>query len=138
MLKTSYENTSGSSSRLKDQPAGERPRERLVERGAQALSAAELVAILVRSGLRGLNALDIGKQLVPQVRKKRPRNFFTVQTVIAPSLAKFRKAIPTIVAREKTNLGNVSSPTSAKKSWTWKFPPSLNRIRFARIGLTKC
>ena len=52
------------SSRLKDQPIGERPRERLIECGAKALSPAELVAILVRTGLRGVNALDIGKQLV--------------------------------------------------------------------------
>jgi DNA repair protein RadC len=57
-------NESTGGSRLKDQPAGERPRERLIECGAQALSSAELVAILVRTGLRGTNALDIGKQLV--------------------------------------------------------------------------
>ena len=56
--------TAGSSSRLKDQPAGERPRERLIERGAQALSPAELIAILVRTGLQGVNAVEIGKQLV--------------------------------------------------------------------------
>lgn len=52
------------SSRLKDQPASERPRERLIERGAGALSPAELIAILVRTGLQGTNALDIGKQLI--------------------------------------------------------------------------
>ena len=52
------------SGRLKDQPVGERPRERLIERGPAALSAAELIAILVRTGLRGTNALDIGKQLI--------------------------------------------------------------------------
>jgi len=52
------------SCRLKDQPAGERPRDRLVEHGAAALSSAELIAILIRTGLRGTNALDIGKQLV--------------------------------------------------------------------------
>jgi DNA repair protein RadC len=66
-MNTRYESTihtAGSSNRLKDQPVGERPRERLIERGAQALSSAELVAILVRTGLRGVNALDIGKQLV--------------------------------------------------------------------------
>lgn len=57
-------NTQVPSGRLKDQPAGERPRERLIERGPGALSPAELVAILVRTGLRGTNALDIGKQLV--------------------------------------------------------------------------
>ena len=50
--------------RLKDQPVGERPRERLIALGPGALSPAELVAILVRTGLRGTNAVDIGKQLV--------------------------------------------------------------------------
>ncbi len=53
-----------SSCRLKDQPIGEQPRQRLKERGAAALSAAELIAILVRTGLHGTNALDIGKQLI--------------------------------------------------------------------------
>jgi DNA repair protein RadC len=67
MVNTSYESkghTAVISSRLKDQSAGERPRERLIECGAQALSPAELVAILVRTGLRGVNAVEIGKQLV--------------------------------------------------------------------------
>ena len=50
--------------RLKDQPASERPRERLVALGADALSPAELVAILLRTGLRGANVLEISKQLV--------------------------------------------------------------------------
>jgi DNA repair protein RadC len=50
--------------RLKDQPASERPRERLVTLGADALSHAELVGILLRTGLRGANAVEIGKQLV--------------------------------------------------------------------------
>jgi DNA repair protein RadC len=50
--------------RLKDQPASERPRERLVAHGADALSHAELVAILLRTGLRGANALDVAQQLV--------------------------------------------------------------------------
>jgi DNA repair protein RadC len=50
--------------RLKDQPASERPRERLVTLGADALSHAELVGILLRTGLRGANAVEIGQQLV--------------------------------------------------------------------------
>jgi DNA repair protein RadC len=50
--------------RLKDQPASERPRERLASEGADALSPAELVGILLRTGLKGANAVDIGKQLV--------------------------------------------------------------------------
>src|SRR6266581_3553027 len=52
------------SMRLKDQPASERPRERLVAKGPDALSHAELIAILLRTGLKGINAVDIGRQLM--------------------------------------------------------------------------
>jgi len=53
-----------SSLRLKDQPESERPRERLVEHGADALSHAELIAILLRTGLKGANVVEIGRQLL--------------------------------------------------------------------------
>jgi len=51
-------------SRLKDQPASERPRERLAALGPDALSPAELVAILLRTGLKGMNAVEVGKQVL--------------------------------------------------------------------------
>lgn len=50
--------------RLKDQPASERPRERLAERGSDALSHAELIAILLRTGLKGTNVVEVGRQLL--------------------------------------------------------------------------
>ena len=50
--------------RLKDQPASERPRERLAERGPDALTHAELIAILLRTGLKGANAVEVGRQLL--------------------------------------------------------------------------
>ena len=50
--------------RLKDQPLSERPRERLAERGPDALTHAELIAILLRTGLKGANAVEIGRQLL--------------------------------------------------------------------------
>ncbi len=50
--------------RLKDQPASERPRERLVALGVEALSPAELIAILLRTGLKGVNAVQVGRQLL--------------------------------------------------------------------------
>ncbi len=52
--------------RIKDQPASERPRERLAAKGPGALSDAELIAILLRTGLRGANAVEIGAQLLKQ------------------------------------------------------------------------
>ncbi|MBI5775445.1 MAG: DNA repair protein RadC [Verrucomicrobia bacterium] len=50
--------------RLKDQPASERPRERLAALGPAALSPAELIAILLRTGLKGANAVEVGKALL--------------------------------------------------------------------------
>lgn len=50
--------------RLKDQPAGERPRERLVARGPDALTHAELIAILLRTGLQGANVVQVGQNLL--------------------------------------------------------------------------
>ena len=50
--------------RIKDQPESERPRERLAASGADALSNAELIAILLRTGLKGMNAVEVGKQLL--------------------------------------------------------------------------
>ncbi len=50
--------------RLKDQPASERPRERLVARGPDALTHAELIAILLRTGLKGVNVVQVGQGLL--------------------------------------------------------------------------
>lgn len=49
---------------IKDWPIDERPREKLLARGAQALSPAELLAILLGSGTRGCSALDLGRTLL--------------------------------------------------------------------------
>src|SRR5262249_53186303 len=42
-------------------PKSERPREKLVDRGAHALSDAELLAVLLRSGTRGRNAIELAQ-----------------------------------------------------------------------------
>ena len=39
-------------------------RQRLVEHGAEALTDAELIAILLRTGLRGQSAVDVGRALI--------------------------------------------------------------------------
>ena len=49
-------------------PDLERPRERLSALGADALSHAELIAILLRTGMRGQSAIDIGQQLVREYK----------------------------------------------------------------------
>lgn len=49
---------------LKDLPEDARPREKLLARGASALSDAELLALLLRTGLPGKNALQLGQELL--------------------------------------------------------------------------
>lgn len=53
--------------RIKDLADSERPRERLASLGAQALSNAELVAILLRSGVSGANAVQLANQILTDV-----------------------------------------------------------------------
>ena len=50
--------------RIKDLPGCDRPRERLAAHGAEALRNAELIAILLRTGSKGLSALQTAEQLL--------------------------------------------------------------------------
>lgn len=47
-------------------PQRERPREKLMERGAEALSDAELLAIFLRCGTQGMSAVDLARTLLAQ------------------------------------------------------------------------
>lgn len=49
---------------IRDWPADERPREKLLARGAAALSDAELLALFIGSGRRGRTAVDLGRDLL--------------------------------------------------------------------------
>ncbi len=51
---------------ITDWPASERPREKLIELGAEALSDAELLAIFLRVGVTGKSAVDLARDLLTQ------------------------------------------------------------------------
>jgi len=53
--------------RIKELPSGDRPRERLAEVGASGLSNAELLAILLRVGLKGTNAVRLAENMLAQM-----------------------------------------------------------------------
>ncbi len=57
-------NETASAYRIKDLALNDRPRERLAEVGPQALSNAELLAILLRVGVTGENAVQVGQRLL--------------------------------------------------------------------------
>ena len=50
---------------IADMPIDERPRERMLTHGAQSLSDAELLAILLGSGVPGKNAIALARELLP-------------------------------------------------------------------------
>ena len=49
---------------ITDWPTGERPREKLLQRGASSLSDAELLAIFLRTGVKGKSAVDLARGLL--------------------------------------------------------------------------
>ncbi|TXH04634.1 MAG: JAB domain-containing protein [Nevskiaceae bacterium] len=49
---------------ITDWPEDERPREKLLARGAAALSDAELLAIFLRTGVAGKSAVDLARELL--------------------------------------------------------------------------
>jgi DNA repair protein RadC len=51
---------------ITDWPAAERPREKLIALGAEALSDAELLAIFLRVGVTGKSAVDLARDLLTQ------------------------------------------------------------------------
>ena len=69
--------------RIKDLPDSERPRERLVACGADALKNAELIAILLRTGTKGSSAIQIAEQLILR--------FGSLQNLARASLEDLRK-----------------------------------------------
>lgn len=64
-------------------PQQERPRERLVANGADALRNAELIAILLRTGMKGMSAVHIAEQLL--------QKFGTLENLARASLDDIRK-----------------------------------------------
>ncbi|HEX8601635.1 MAG TPA: DNA repair protein RadC [Pseudoduganella sp.] len=64
-------------------PAHQRPRERLIREGAQALSDAELLAVFLRVGVRGKNAVELAGELV--------RHFGSLQALLRANLEEFTR-----------------------------------------------
>jgi DNA repair protein RadC len=50
--------------RIKDLPSSERPRERLLRVGPDAMKTSELVAILLRTGLKGTSVIQVAEQML--------------------------------------------------------------------------
>jgi DNA repair protein RadC len=108
---------------ISEWPIDDRPREKLLARGAAALSDAELLAVFLRTGVRGASAVDLARHLL--------RNFGSLAGLIAADRDKIRAiagmgdakyvqlqavmelARRTLLADARTGV-NLSSPTSVR------------------------
>ena len=59
-------NKTNKSKGIKSWPQDDRPREKLLKRGVNALSNSELLAILLRTGVKGKSAIDLARQMLNQ------------------------------------------------------------------------
>jgi DNA repair protein RadC len=69
---------------IKDWPAEERPREKLLQRGSDALTDAELLAIFLRTGTPGKSAVDLARELLT--------DFGSLQALLDADLSRFCQA----------------------------------------------
>jgi DNA repair protein RadC len=86
--------------RIKDWPAEERPRERMLRLGPGALSDAELLAILLRVGTRNRTALDLARSILAEVRTLRGLAARNAQELMRLKGIGYAKAVEVLAALE--------------------------------------
>ena len=109
---------------IRDWPLAERPREKLLQMGSAALSEAELLAIWLRHGTRGMTALDVARSLLARFGSLRSvlsaeRNALCRQRGVGPTRWAELQAALEIVRRhhlERLQAGPVlQSPRAARE-----------------------
>ena len=71
-------------------PADERPREKLLHRGAGNLTDAELLAILIRMGSKGVTAVDLARRLFMDERTLREISSLSIEEIIKHGIGESR------------------------------------------------
>jgi DNA repair protein RadC len=69
--------------KIREMPQDERPREKLLARGSAALTDSELIAILLRTGLPGANAVEVARQLLKRYESLSGLSRCTVKEIAA-------------------------------------------------------
>ena len=104
--------------KIKDLPKSDRPREKLIAKGAENLKDSELLAILLRTGKAGKNVIEIASQILTKHSKKRLLQM-TYQDLVKIGGIDSAKATPLLAAFElakralevnDTNLPTISTP----------------------------
>jgi DNA repair protein RadC len=111
-------------------PLNERPREKLLDKGASSLSDAELLAIFLRTGCRGKTAVDLARSLL--------QHFGSLRTLLHAS----SKAVCAHVGLGKTKFAQLAAITELNRRYLEEplyqqdiFKNSKDTIRFLNAKL---
>lgn len=104
---------------IQDWATDERPREKFIERGAESLSNAELLAILIRAGNKDENAIDLGRKIL----REAGNSLHTLKRFTYDDLKKFRgvgpgKALSILAAFELARRCEISSAPQFKQIYS--------------------
>jgi DNA repair protein RadC len=112
---------------IRDWPLDERPREKLLAKGAAALSDAELLAILLRTGTAGRSAVDVARDVL--------KNFQSLRKLIASDQQRFC-AEPGLGPARYAELQAAAEIARRQLSQTMQAGPSLSSPRATRDFLS--
>jgi DNA repair protein RadC len=84
--------------KIREMPEEERPREKLMSRGAPALTDPELIAILLRTGVRGANAIEVARELLAKYKSLGGLSRCTVKELAATRGVGNAKAVQLVAA----------------------------------------
>ncbi len=80
-------------------PEDERPRERLLKYGPHALTNAELLAILLRVGVKGKSAVDLARQIIRETKglrgldRSEPKELFNIKGLNLAKISQIKASI---------------------------------------------
>jgi DNA repair protein RadC len=104
--------------KIREMPKEERPHEKLAARGAAALTDPELIAILLRTGVPGANAIEVARKLLKDYGSLRGLSQCTVDELARIRGVGFAKAVQLVaafglgqrLARETLSKQKIDSP----------------------------
>jgi DNA repair protein RadC len=109
--------------KIREMPQEERPREKLAAHGAAALTDPELIAILLRTGVVGANAVEVGRELLKRYGSLAGLSRCTVDELAKIRGVGFAKAVQLVaafglgqrLARETLSKQRIDSPELANE-----------------------
>src|SRR6266699_351642 len=104
--------------KIREMPQEERPREKLAAHGSSALTDPELIAILLRTGVVGANAVEVGRELLKRYGSLAGLSRCTVDELAKIRGVGFAKAVQLVaafglgqrLARETLSKQKIDSP----------------------------